>query len=199
MRHAPTDDPVLAADEWFLHHGLTYFVPEERAAARSALRLRRILPFLVVVLVLASGAGGALAWTADQVSFAPATLLSLFLLAVCIMLLLAHFTEMPTHCEVCAVPLEPEPGFYWGAMFITYAFNVATVLLVVGSKGLAQTAAAVSEGCARFADGFAIAGAVANQVASERHAELLREGFARASVPLVGLVRRDPGVALPSP
>jgi hypothetical protein len=81
VRHAPTDDPVLAADEWFLQHGLTYFVPEERAAARSALRLRRILPFLVVVVVLASGAGGALAWTADQVSFAPATLLSLVLLA----------------------------------------------------------------------------------------------------------------------
>jgi hypothetical protein len=81
VRHAPTDDPVLAADEWFLQHGLTYFVPEERAAARSALRLRRILPCLVVVVVLASGAGGALAWTADQVSFAPATLLSLVLMA----------------------------------------------------------------------------------------------------------------------
>ncbi len=43
---------------------------------------------------------------------------------------LAHFTDMPVHCEVCAVPLEPEPGFYWGAMFISYAFNVATVLTV---------------------------------------------------------------------
>lgn len=43
---------------------------------------------------------------------------------------LAHFTDMPAHCEVCAVPLEPEPGFYWGAMFISYAFNVATVLTV---------------------------------------------------------------------
>ena len=72
---------MLAADEWFLQHGLTYFVPEERAAARSALRPRRILPFLLVVVVLASGAGGALAWAADQVSFAPATLLSLVLLA----------------------------------------------------------------------------------------------------------------------
>lgn len=80
MRQTPTD-PVLAADEWFLQHGLTYFVPEERAAARSALRPRRILPFLLVVLLLASGAGGALAWAADQVSFAPATLLSLVLLA----------------------------------------------------------------------------------------------------------------------
>jgi hypothetical protein len=74
-------DPVLAADEWFLQHGLTYFVPEERAAARSALRPRRILPFLLVVVLVASGAGGALAWAADQVSFAPATLLSLVLLA----------------------------------------------------------------------------------------------------------------------
>jgi hypothetical protein len=72
---------VLAADQWFLQHGLTYFVPEERAAARSALRPRRILPFLLVVVLVASGAGGALAWAADQVSFAPATLLSLVLLA----------------------------------------------------------------------------------------------------------------------
>jgi hypothetical protein len=73
---------VQAADEWFLQHGLTYFVPEERAAARAALRPRRILPFLLVVVLLATGAGGALAWAADQVSFAPATLLSLVLLAV---------------------------------------------------------------------------------------------------------------------
>jgi cobyrinic acid a,c-diamide synthase len=41
-------------------------------------------------------------------------------------------------------------------------------------------------------------GAIANHVASERHADLLREGFARAAVPLLGLVRRDPEVALPS-
>jgi hypothetical protein len=81
VRQARTD-PVQAADEWFLQHGLTYFVPEERAAARAALRPRRILPFLLVVVLLATGAGGALAWAADQVSFAPATLLSLVLLAV---------------------------------------------------------------------------------------------------------------------
>jgi uncharacterized protein (DUF983 family) len=43
---------------------------------------------------------------------------------------LAHFTDMPERCEVCAVPLEPEPGFYWGAMFISYGFNVATVLII---------------------------------------------------------------------
>lgn len=37
---------------------------------------------------------------------------------------------MPERCEVCAVLLEPGPGFYWGAMFISYGFNVATVLTI---------------------------------------------------------------------
>ena len=80
MRPTPTD-PVQAADDWFLHHGLTYFVPEKRVAARSALRPRRLVPFLLLVAVLASGAGGALAWVADQTSFAPAVLVSALLLA----------------------------------------------------------------------------------------------------------------------
>jgi cobyrinic acid a,c-diamide synthase len=72
------------------------------------------------------------------------------------------------------------------------------VLLVVGGHGLAQTAAAVAEGCARLADGFDIVGAIANQIASDRHADLVREGFRRASVPLLGLVRRDESIALAS-
>jgi cobyrinic acid a,c-diamide synthase len=72
------------------------------------------------------------------------------------------------------------------------------VLLVVGASGQAQTAAAVAEGCAALAEGFSVAGAIVNQVGSERHAELIREGFGRSSVPLVGLVRRDPAVALAS-
>lgn len=72
------------------------------------------------------------------------------------------------------------------------------VLLVVGGRGLAQTAAAVAEGCARLADGFSVIGAIANEIASERHADLVREGFSRATVPLLGLVRRDPRIALPS-
>lgn len=72
------------------------------------------------------------------------------------------------------------------------------VLLVVGAQGLAQTAAAVAEGCARLAEGFDVLGAIVNQVASGRHAALIREGFARSSVPLLGLVRRDASIALPS-
>jgi cobyrinic acid a,c-diamide synthase len=72
------------------------------------------------------------------------------------------------------------------------------VVLVVGAEGLAQSAAAVAEGCARLAEGFRIVGAIVNSVASQRHAELIREGFLRTSVPLLGLVRRDADVALAS-
>ena len=35
------------------------------------------------------------------------------------------FAEMPAHCPVCNVAYEPEPGFYWGAMFVSYGFSVA--------------------------------------------------------------------------
>ena len=41
---------------------------------------------------------------------------------------------MNSHCSNCGVSFEPEPGFYFGAMFITYAFNV--VLLVAFGLGL---------------------------------------------------------------
>ena len=72
------------------------------------------------------------------------------------------------------------------------------VVLVVGAQGLAQSAAAIAEGCAILAEGFSLAGAIVNQIASERHADLVREGFLRASVPLLGLVQRDAAIALPS-
>jgi cobyrinic acid a,c-diamide synthase len=72
------------------------------------------------------------------------------------------------------------------------------VLVVIGAQALAQSAAAAAEGCARLADRFEVIGAIVNSVASDRHADLIREGFRRASVPLLGLVRRDTGVVLPS-
>jgi cobyrinic acid a,c-diamide synthase len=70
--------------------------------------------------------------------------------------------------------------------------------MVIGAQGLAQTAAAIAEGCAQLADGFDVVGAIVNLVGSERHAALIREGFGQSSVPLLGLVRRDPAVSLPS-
>ena len=76
MSGAASGDVLRDTEAWFLRHGLSYFVPEERAEARAALRPRRILPLLVAVVVLASGAGGLLAWLSAEVSVAPAVLLS---------------------------------------------------------------------------------------------------------------------------
>ncbi|TNF41159.1 MAG: DUF983 domain-containing protein [Cytophagales bacterium] len=37
-------------------------------------------------------------------------------------------TEVNMTCEVCGARLIPEPGFYDGAMYISYAFSVALVI-----------------------------------------------------------------------
>ena len=75
-------DTLEAADEWFLSHGLTYFVPEKRQEARSALRPGRTVPLGAGVGLVAAGAGGALAWFTGEFSSAPAVLVSLGLAAL---------------------------------------------------------------------------------------------------------------------
>lgn len=35
---------------------------------------------------------------------------------------------MHKECPVCKANFEPEPGFYYGAMYISYALNVAVVI-----------------------------------------------------------------------
>lgn len=42
---------------------------------------------------------------------------------------LKRFAEMHSKCPVCGAGFEPEPGFYFGSMFITYAFNVVLVIV----------------------------------------------------------------------
>lgn len=81
-RSGERDDPVAAADAWFLANGLSYFVPERRREARAALSPRRTVPRLLLVALLAAAAGVALAWATGQVSAAPAVVLTLVLLAV---------------------------------------------------------------------------------------------------------------------
>ena len=43
---------------------------------------------------------------------------------------LTQFAQMPARCPVCGQSFEPEPGFYFGSMYITFGFNVATVLVL---------------------------------------------------------------------
>jgi len=37
---------------------------------------------------------------------------------------LLHFSEVHAHCPACGVKIESEPGFFWGAMYFSYALNV---------------------------------------------------------------------------
>ena len=77
-----TEETLAATDEWFLAHGLSYFVPEKRADVRNALRLKRTVPLVVVVALLAAAAGVALAVYLDELSAAPAVLIALSGLAI---------------------------------------------------------------------------------------------------------------------
>jgi hypothetical protein len=69
------------AERWFRSHGLAYFVPAERRAAQAALSLRRTVPVMVAVGLLAAAAGAGLARLTGQISSAPAVLVSLGLIA----------------------------------------------------------------------------------------------------------------------
>jgi len=42
---------------------------------------------------------------------------------------ITKFTKMRQHCEVCGLRFEVEPGFFFGAMYISYAFTVSIIIL----------------------------------------------------------------------
>jgi hypothetical protein len=73
---------LLATEHWFVRHGLPYFVPEEREAARSALHSRRTLLMLVVTVLVALAGGSALAWLVGDAAVAPTMLFFLVGVAV---------------------------------------------------------------------------------------------------------------------
>ncbi|UMG92025.1 hypothetical protein [Nocardioides sp. TF02-7] len=75
--------PVLVAtDAWFLRHGLTYFVPEQRAAVRAALRVRRTLVPAVLVVVVALSVAVALVSVSGDLGAGPAVLVTIAVLAL---------------------------------------------------------------------------------------------------------------------
>jgi uncharacterized protein (DUF983 family) len=43
---------------------------------------------------------------------------------------ISKFSEMNSHCSKCGVSFEPEPGFYYGSLFVSYAFTVAIMVIV---------------------------------------------------------------------
>jgi uncharacterized protein (DUF983 family) len=45
---------------------------------------------------------------------------------------LKKFMEMDTHCKVCGLKYEVELGFFWGAMYVSYALTVGLMLVIGG-------------------------------------------------------------------
>jgi len=43
---------------------------------------------------------------------------------------LKNFSKMEKQCKVCDLSYEPEPGYYFGAMYVSYAINVAVFVSV---------------------------------------------------------------------
>jgi uncharacterized protein (DUF983 family) len=43
---------------------------------------------------------------------------------------LRRFNAMNQACPVCGVRLEPEPGYYQGAMYVSYGFTVIVMVIV---------------------------------------------------------------------
>ena len=45
---------------------------------------------------------------------------------------ISKFNVMNKACPHCGVRLEPEPGFYQGAMYVGYGFTIAFLLIIGG-------------------------------------------------------------------
>jgi cobyrinic acid a,c-diamide synthase len=74
----------------------------------------------------------------------------------------------------------------------------APVLLVVDARGLGRSVAALVGGYAAYDRGLRLAGLVLNQVASDRHEELLRDALAPLGLPVVAVLRRQAALATPA-
>ncbi|MCW2761443.1 MAG: hypothetical protein JWR85_1644 [Marmoricola sp.] len=73
--------PIAATETWFVRHGLPYFVPEERAAAREALSPRRTVPIGIATGLAAVAAAVALSWLVGDLSLGAAGLTLIGVLA----------------------------------------------------------------------------------------------------------------------
>jgi cobyrinic acid a,c-diamide synthase len=72
------------------------------------------------------------------------------------------------------------------------------VILVVGAAGTSRSIAATVHGFATWDPSLRLAGVVLNQVSSDRHEALLREALAPLNIPVVGALRRDDALRMPS-
>ncbi|MCJ8268517.1 MAG: cobyrinate a,c-diamide synthase, partial [Psychrosphaera sp.] len=74
--------------------------------------------------------------------------------------------------------------------------------LVMDVKGLAQTAGAIALGLGNYRDDFTVAGLIANNCGSDRHAQLIRDSLLEKrdrhpEMPLLATLKRDDAIKLP--
>jgi cobyrinic acid a,c-diamide synthase len=74
----------------------------------------------------------------------------------------------------------------------------APVLLVVDAAAQGRSVAALVSGFLGYDPGVRIGGVVLNRVGSARHESILRAALADLGVPVLGVLRRDDGIAVPS-
>ncbi|HEY3894581.1 MAG TPA: cobyrinate a,c-diamide synthase [Pseudonocardiaceae bacterium] len=74
----------------------------------------------------------------------------------------------------------------------------APVLLVVDVRGQGRSLAALLHGFRSFDPGVRIEGVVLNQVGSQRHEQVCRQACAEVGLPVLGALRRDGALAVPS-
>ncbi|MFF5424031.1 MULTISPECIES: cobyrinate a,c-diamide synthase [unclassified Streptomyces] len=74
----------------------------------------------------------------------------------------------------------------------------APVVLVVDASSQSRSVAALVHGFASWDPEVRIGGVILNKVATDRHEHLLREALGESGVPVLGVLRRAPGVATPS-
>jgi cobyrinic acid a,c-diamide synthase len=72
------------------------------------------------------------------------------------------------------------------------------VILAIDASAMAGSIAALAQGFRRFDREVRVAGVIANRVGSERHADILRTALQEVDIPLLGFVKRDAGLELPS-
>ena len=72
------------------------------------------------------------------------------------------------------------------------------MLLVVDAAAQGRSVAALVSGFASFDPGVHLAGVILNRVGSARHEEILRDALAGTGVPVLGALRRDDAIAVPS-
>jgi cobyrinic acid a,c-diamide synthase len=74
----------------------------------------------------------------------------------------------------------------------------APIVLVLDCAKASSTVGAIAYGLARYDPRLNVAGAILNRTASARHAATVRDACAAARVPDLGVIPRDPRLALPS-